>query len=178
MKKYSVYLVIFLICILSFVAWWLLTSRPTSSDSSSQPGIERTGPAFQNEGSLYFIHPETMDTVKSIFIEIADNPEEIRRGMMYRNSMKTNEGMLFIFDSEEEQTFWMKNTRISLDIIFINNDHRIVNIAKHTIPYSTDPIPSMQPARYVLEVNGGFCDQQKIEIQYIVQFTLNKSLSL
>jgi uncharacterized membrane protein (UPF0127 family) len=139
---------------------------------------ERSGPKFKNEGTLYFIRPQNSDTVKYIMVEVADTPEEINRGLMYRNKMENNEGMLFIFNVEGQQTFWMKNTMIPLDIIFINEQHRIVHIAKHTIPYSRDPIPSMQPARYVLEVNAGFCDEQKIDVQYEIGFIHNNSSRL
>ena len=134
MKKYFIYLVVLLFGIITITVWWFL------SDNSSRPGFdainsikERSGPVFQEEGILYFIHPDLSDTIKSIKIEVADNPEKISRGLMYRNSLDDNQGMLFIFDAEQEKTFWMKNTRFSLDIIFINSDI-LHNIASRCTP--------------------------------------------
>lgn len=70
--------------------------------------------------------------------------------------------MLFVFPEEQPLSFWMKNTPLPLDIIYINTDFTIVHIATNTTPYSTAQIPSRHPAKYVLEVNGGFCQQQGI----------------
>ena len=92
-------------------------------------------------------------------IEVADTPEEQAQGLMYRDSMKDSQGMLFLFDREEPLSFWMKNTRLPLDIIFIDNDKRVVSIAKNCKPYSLDPRESEKPARYVLELNGGLCER-------------------
>jgi len=177
LKKYTIFIIALLVGISVFTTWRILSNHTKPVDALKSER-ERSGPKFKNEGTLYFIHPQNSDTVKSILVEVADTPEEINRGLMYRNKMESNEGMLFIFSLERQQTFWMKNTMIPLDIIFINESHRIVHIAKHTIPYSRDPIPSVEPARYVLEVNAGFCDEYKIAEQYEVGFTHDKSLSL
>jgi len=71
--------------------------------------------------------------------------------------------MLFIFNSVEPRAFWMKNTYISLDIIFVDKDRRVVNIAENTTPLSRDIHRSMEPARYVVEVNGGVSRRFNIE---------------
>lgn len=112
---------------------------------------------FRNDGTLSFLSDNKRDTLAIIEIQIVRNSEEITRGLMNRDSLGWNRGMLFVFDREEDRTFWMKNTRFSLDIIFINNEKEILYIAEHTTPYSTNPIPGFYPARYVLEVNAGFC---------------------
>ena len=70
--------------------------------------------------------------------------------------------MLFVFADERERGFWMKNTPLPLDIVYIDSSSRIVSIAENTTPYSTKTIASRGPARYVLEVNGGFCREHGI----------------
>jgi uncharacterized membrane protein (UPF0127 family) len=92
-----------------------------------------------------------------VAVEIVRTPDALRRGLMWRDEMAADHGMLFVFSNEQERSFWMKNTPLSLDIIYIGGDFRIVSIAQNTIPYSTDSIPSHGPVRYVLEVNAGFC---------------------
>jgi len=90
---------------------------------------------------------------------------------MYRNELPAFGGMLFIFPQESPLSFWMKNTSLPLDIIYINADFTIVHIAENTTPYSTAQIPSKQPAKYVLEVNGGFCQHHGIVAEDRVEFS-------
>jgi uncharacterized membrane protein (UPF0127 family) len=178
MKKYIIYLFVFIVAILGIISWQLFFIDRNQGAGKGVLEREQPGPAFEKEGELYFLDNQLNDTLSSIDIEIADTPEEIRKGMMYRNKMEVNQGMLFLFGREDQQSFWMKNTKISLDIIFINNNYQIVHIAKHAIPYSKDPIPSMKPARYVLEVNAGYCDKHNINVQDYIHFINNKLLSL
>ena len=89
-------------------------------------------------------------------VEIADTPAKRELGLQYRRELAEDRGMLFLFPSERELTFWMKNTPISLDMIFINEEHKIVGIVHETVPFSTDTLSVSAPSRYVLEVNGGF----------------------
>jgi uncharacterized membrane protein (UPF0127 family) len=119
-------------------------------------------PQFVKEGMLSFTEGDG-DTIRTINIEIADNMNERTRGLMYRSNMSDDQGMLFIFDREEEQSFWMKNTKISLDILYVNSQQEIITIYRHTQPYSESPIPSFKPARYVIEVKAGFCDAFGVE---------------
>ena len=88
-------------------------------------------------------------------VEIADTPELRTIGLMFRKSMPENAGMLFLFDREEPRAFWMKNTLIPLDMIFVRRDGSIVNIAEKAIPHNETPVPSTGPAIAVLEINGG-----------------------
>jgi uncharacterized membrane protein (UPF0127 family) len=173
LKKYIFYTGTILILISLLITWRIINNNTRKTRDLTKIERIKSGPEFKIEGRLHILHPQNPDTIKSIFIEYADTPDKISRGMMYRTSIKENEGMLFIFDAEQMQTFWMKNTRIPLDIIFINENFRIVHIAKHRIPYSTDPIPSIKPARYVLEVNAGFCNEHEIIENYRVQFVNN-----
>ena len=88
-------------------------------------------------------------------VELALTPEQQMRGLMYREAMAPDAGMLFVFPDLRRRSFWMKNTVLPLDIIFVGPDGRILNIAENTTPYSTGSIPSTGPARAVLELNGG-----------------------
>jgi len=91
-------------------------------------------------------------------VEIADSAEERSYGLMFKEFLDENSGMLFVFDDENYRNFWMKNTLISLDIIFISEDLEIVDI-KYAVPCLEDPCvsyKSSKPAKYVLEVNGDF----------------------
>ena len=104
--------------------------------------------------------------------EIADTESKREIGLMFRKSLPKNQGMLFIFDSEEKYSFWMKNMRIPLDIIYIRQDKRIVDI-KTNIPPCKEACPSLIPgakAKYVLEVNAGFSKKNKVNIGDKVSF--------
>ena len=103
-------------------------------------------------------------TIK-IRVEIADDNNERMKGLMFRERLDENSGMLFVFENEEYQTFWMKNTLIPLDIIFIDKDFKIVWIEK-AVQCKEDPCAlyrSAKPALYVLEVNGNFTAKNKIK---------------
>jgi len=95
--------------------------------------------------------------------EVAADPASQEKGLMYRKSLAPDAGMLFDFHTPDFQTFWMKNTIISLDMIFIRADGTISSIAPNATPYSETPIPSYEPVRAVLEIAGGRAAQLGIE---------------
>ena len=136
-----------------------MKKRPTLSTESSlsTPGA----PEFRKDGELRFLGTGDQ-AVASIGIEIADNDDARMQGLMYRFSLPDTSGMLFIFPYEEMRSFWMKNTRLSLDILYVNASMEIVSIHTHTQPYSTMSIPSAAPAKYVVEVNAGFTQEYGI----------------
>lgn len=91
-------------------------------------------------------------------VEIASTDASRMRGLMFRDSMPPDRGMLFVFEAELPLAFWMKNTRIPLDILYFNDRLELVSMALDTPPCTTPycpPFPSAQPARYVLELNAG-----------------------
>ncbi len=137
-----------------------LNSNTRNLQQSSQKANE---PQFTKEGTLAFISSSNEDTLGVLDIEIADDEAQILQGLMYRSSMKENQGMLFIFNYSSPQSFWMKNTIISLDIIFVDDNFNIVTIHTNTRPYSEAPIPSFKDARYVVEVNAGYCSRHNIK---------------
>lgn len=113
---------------------------------------------FRADGTLTFLRPNG-SSIRSIEIEIAADPATRQRGLMYRRQMTLNQGMLFIFDDEDMRSFWMANTPIPLDIMFVGADSQMVNIARRTKPLSQEHVNSTGPAQYVVEVRGGFSER-------------------
>lgn len=95
-------------------------------------------------------------------VEIARTREQLSRGLMWRNELDADAGMLFVFGDTAPRTFWMKNTPLPLDILFLDERGTVLNVAASTTPYSEAPIRSAGPARYVLEVNAGFAAKHGI----------------
>lgn len=120
-------------------------------------------PPFVKEGELEFMKNDGKAQIKKIDVEIAENDEERMQGLMYRKSMDDSRGMLFIFQEEEPQSFWMKNTIIPLDIIYVNSKKEIIKIYRSTVPFSEKSLPSEKPAKYVVEVAGGYTDRYGIK---------------
>jgi uncharacterized membrane protein (UPF0127 family) len=96
-------------------------------------------------------------------VEIADEPRERALGLMYRRSLPADRGMLFDFGADGPQSFWMRNTYVPLDMLFIRGDGTIDSIAERTTPLSERSIRSQGPVRYVLEINAGLSDALGIE---------------
>lgn len=102
-----------------------------------------------------------------VYAEVADTEKKREQGLMFREILDKDHGMLFIFDEEQNVSFWMKNTRIPLDMLFIDNNEKIVHIEKNVPPCKNDPCPlysSPVKVRYVLETNEGFSDTHQISI--------------
>lgn len=98
--------------------------------------------------------------------EVADSPRERARGLMFRDNLGENNGMIFMFDSSEKHAFWMKNTLIPLDIIWLDENLKVVDITTMT-PCKKDPCVSYYPKEnslFVLEVNSGFAQEKGIEV--------------
>ncbi|BDG07358.1 DUF192 domain-containing protein [Anaeromyxobacter paludicola] len=90
-------------------------------------------------------------------LEVARTLEERNRGLMFRERLDANAGMLFVFESEDQHSFWMKNTYIPLDLVFIDEMGEITGVVEEAEPHSLAPM-SGGPSRYVIEVNGGWCE--------------------
>jgi len=127
-------------------------------------------PVFRKDGELRFLDGKTGKVIASIEIEVADDDAEREQGLMYRDTMAENAGMLFLMGIEETQSFWMKNTIISLDIMYADSDRRIVSIHKNCKPYSLDQIVSAEPAAYVVEVNAGYTSKYNIKVGDVISF--------
>jgi len=123
---------------------------------------DETEYTFMKEGTLTFTdslnHPIT-----KIDLEISSSDYDTQLGLMFRKSMEMNQGMLFIFPELEIRSFWMRNTYISLDMIFVNADKKIVTIHKNTKILSDQSYSSSEPAQYVVEVSAGFADKYALK---------------
>jgi uncharacterized membrane protein (UPF0127 family) len=97
-----------------------------------------------------------------VALEVAVTPEAQQRGLMYRTALADDHGMLFVFPGETDHEFWMKNTLIPLDMLFIARDGTIVGIHADATPLSTAPISVGKASRYVLEVPGGYAARRHI----------------
>ena len=115
------------------------------------------------------LHPQKGEPIR-VSVEIADTLQKRSFGLMYRRDLPESHGMLFLFPREEPLSFWMKNTPLPLDIVFLNTAHTIVSIAQNTTPFSEKPLPSASPAQFVLEVNGGFCQRHGVTVGDQVEF--------
>ena len=111
---------------------------------------------FRSDGWLTIARDEQI--FQDLDIEIAEDDSSRTRGLMQRDELPDQSGMLFIFPSESQQGFWMANTRIALDLIFIRKDGTVQSVAKYIQPMRTESVPSRGLAQYVLEVQAGFVD--------------------
>lgn len=162
-----------LVLLVAFIGYLILVELPSKPEAVRRPVNSQSNsyePKFKKEATLFLIQPDTRDTIEKLDIELAETREEISYGMMYRKSMDPSTGMLFLMEEERQQSFYMKNTFVSLDIIFINDDLEIVSIQKNAEPLNERSLPSEGPASYILEVKGGYSDQHGIVKGTIVAF--------
>lgn len=117
---------------------------------------------FNKEGELTFRSSDG-EFIKKIDIEIAENDHERADGLMMRFKLEDTQGMLFIFEYDTIQSFWMRNTFVPLDMIFVNKNNEIVTIHKNTEILSDQSYRSTSPALYVVEVHAGFTDKYNIK---------------
>ncbi len=132
--------------------------------------------------TLLFASPALCDTVelystggvRRVEVEIASTSVERARGLMFRAGLKENHGMWFIFNNDKRKTFWMKNVRFPIDIIFIDKDFIIQKIWRSVPPCKEEPCAvysSGTAVRYVLEVASGFCEKNGVLENQRVQYT-------
>lgn len=120
--------------------------------------------------------PEVCINKECFKVEVVKTPQERAQGLMNRESLEKNTGMLFIFESENIYPFWMKNTLIPLDIIWIDSNKKIVHIGSNVPPCKSDPCPSYNPnkaAIYVLEINTGLSNKQGFKEGDEVKININ-----
>jgi uncharacterized protein len=106
----------------------------------------------------------------SFQVEVADTPSKRAMGLQYRKELGQDRGMIFLFPAESPQSFWMKNTPIPLDMIFINRERKIVGIIEQTVPFSLDSRSVGVPSQFVLEINGGLAKRHGIQVGDSVRF--------
>lgn len=158
MKKAS-YCIILFSCILYLV----------SCKNEAKTAIKTTPIKFNKEGSLSIYKRDSLLT--SLDIEIADTDYERETGLMHRTSMENNQGMLFIQKELRVQNFYMKNTVIPLDLIFIDDNLNIVSFQENAKPFDESSLSSQVPAKYVLELNAGLAEKLLLEVGDSIVYT-------
>lgn len=138
-------------------------SAVISCDDKKQTKVLTKEVTFKKEGELQIRKAVTDSLLIKLDIEIAEGEYETQTGLMYRKSMLDQHAMLFIFETEIQRSFYMKNTEFALDILFINANKEVVSIQKNTIPRNQTSLPSGGLNKYVLEINAGLSDQWGIE---------------
>ncbi len=104
----------------------------------------------------------TADGLVRITAQVASTSRQRQKGLMFTKHLDDSEGMLFVFEKEEPLAFWMKNTYIPLDMIFLDSRRTVVGVVEGAIPFDTSPRGIGRPARYVIEVPAGFVSAHKI----------------
>lgn len=126
--------------------------------------------SFNKEALLHIKKADSDSIFKTLAIEIADNDYEIQTGLMYRTKLEIDHGMLFMFPDTQVRHFYMKNTKIPLDIIYIDAAKTIVSFQKNAKPFDESTLPSDAPAKYVLEINGGLSDTWQLAVGDKISF--------
>ncbi len=132
--------------VLALVALFSMLASPAAALPRSELLVETASSQFRFE------------------VEIADDATERAEGLMYRETMADNAGMLFLYPEPQQVQFWMKNTPMSLDIVFVRAEGTIARIAARTTPFSEDMIPSGEKVRAVLEVKAGMMHQLGVRV--------------
>ncbi len=128
---------------------------------------------FTKEGELRVLDAGTDSTLVELDIEIASTEYEIQTGLMYRKDMEDLQGMLFVFGEEAPHSFYMKNTLIPLDILFIDSDLIIATIHRNAQPLNESGIPSGGPVQYVLEIKAGMSDRWGLKTGDRIQYEIS-----
>lgn len=148
----------------SLLVCGFILSTFTSCKEEPKKSISTEPITFSKEGELEIYRGLTDSLLTRLDIEIAESDYEIETGLMYREKMETDQAMLFIFPDVAFHSFYMKNTLIPLDIIFIDDGLNIVNIKQNASPLDESGIPSGLPVQYVLEVNAGLSDSWGLQL--------------
>ena len=154
MKKilYTLFLVSLVFCLFSCRA---------QADPEAEQGAQ--APKFRHDGVLRVL--DSAGNLKATFrIEIATTEMELRQGLKFRDSMEDDQGMLFVFDGSEPRGFWMEDTYMPLDMLFIDYENTIFQIEENTEPFSTELIDAEGFNLYTLEVKAGTCAKHKITV--------------
>jgi uncharacterized protein len=152
---------IFWICAFMMLNTLICSCRENKTETGDESPV--SGTVFRKDGTLSISSAD--GNLKGEFdIEIAATEKASMQGLMYRESMDKNQGMLFDPQGLTKTPFWMKNTYIALDIIFIDNDKKIMHIEENTHPYSEQTLDPEGVYRYALEINAGLSKQLEIKI--------------
>lgn len=150
------------------------TSNNTSSISTAASGRAASNSSADNTSLTTPTHYVVTVGNTTVHAEVANTPAERETGLMNRTALNENAGMLFVFETEQQQSFWMNNMRFPLDIVFITADMRVLEIYQSVPPCTGDPCAlytSSAPIKYALEVNSGFSERNGIASGNVVRIT-------
>lgn len=155
------------LCCLTGATSSFLRTRPVEHDSEDHI------PVFRGDGTLDFISsaPEA-NTLGSIDIEVPRDFSKFMEGLMWRRELDDRQGMIFQWDEDGPRGFWMENTYIGLDIVYVDHNNRIVSIGEGA-PLSKANIPSALPAKYAVEVSQGWCKRHGVGVGDHINFQVN-----
>jgi len=131
-------------------------------DSSESDNSRPKGRTLEYTQTVRFLD-NGGEPVASVEVAVADEESERNMGLMDVNELPADKGMLFTFEEDAPRSFWMANTPLPLDIIFVNSEYQIVRIHHSTQPFSDKSLTSGEPARYAVETNAGFCITHDIQ---------------
>ncbi len=132
--------------------------------------VKTTPIEFKKEGELTIYKAKTDSIAAQFDIEIAETSYETETGLMYRNSMLPNRGMLFIFPDVKMHSFYMKNTEIALDIVFLDENLKIASFQENAEPFNENGLSSQVPIKYVLELNAGLAEKFLLKVKDSIVF--------
>ena len=143
-----------------------------SKGKTEQTDISNQQIRYETIPSMDFVYRTPLIQIKNTTfnVEIADTPELRAKGLMHKPYMDRTESMLFVFEHPKKASFWMKNTYVALDILWINSLKKIVDIKEDAIPFTTIPLTPEHYASYVLEIKSGMVRELGIKIGDTVKF--------
>lgn len=148
----------------------LLACKPAAEQSQGETAPKYS---FRKDGSLEVLSPQGV--LKAQFdIEIVSSEQDLQRGLKYRDSMETNQGMLFVMDGQTPHPFWMQDTYLSLDIIYIDHNKQIFQIYSNTTPFSEETLPPEKINAFTLELKAGISANHNIEKGDIIRWQENQ----
>lgn len=154
-----------------FGTFFLAVAMPAAAQFANTEAGPQTGLAKSR------LTIATPSGIRTFTVELANTPNSREIGMMWRTNVGRSEGMLFQFPAAHRLSFWMKNTMIPLDIIYVRADGRILQINRNAEPFSLTPIPSREPAIAVLEIGGGESDRQGIAVGQTIRHAIFHNLA-
>ena len=160
--------------VIQFMLFVISAAFTFNSCKEASKKVVKTEPiTFTKEGVLSITKQKADTLIATFDIEFAQSAYETETGLMYRKSMQPNQGMLFIFEDEQMHSFYMKNTEIPLDIIFIKADLTIASFQENAEPFDERSLSSQVPVQYVLEVNAGVAEKLLLEVGDKIEYRKN-----
>ena len=145
--------------------------RPLAPSEEDRPVSRPTSPTAEpaRAQATVWLEPVGRPPVP-VRVEVAITSAQTQRGLMFRRQMDADAGMLFLFAEQRQMTFWMRNTYLPLDMIFITNDHRVLGVLENATPETDSPREVEGESQFVLEVNAGFAREHDISAGTVVRF--------